>query len=84
MATDNKQAHESPYPSWYHSLHAYSRASDDLRRQAELMRQRGKAIRIESDALAKWVSCFSFSIPHNVIADNTTFDDFDAQLHIWG
>ncbi|VDK41052.1 unnamed protein product [Taenia asiatica] len=54
MATDNKQAHESPYPSWYHSLHAYSRASDDLRRQAELMRQRGKAIRIESDALAKY------------------------------
>ncbi|CDS43478.1 tektin 2 [Echinococcus multilocularis] len=54
MATDNKQPHEYPYPSWYHSLHAYSRASDDLRRQAELMRQRGKAIRIESDALAKY------------------------------
>ncbi|VDM22921.1 unnamed protein product [Hydatigera taeniaeformis] len=54
MATDNKQPHENPYPPWYHSLHAYSRASDDLRRQAELMRQRGKAIRIESDALAKY------------------------------
>ena len=53
MATEDKQTHEHPYPSWYDSLHAYSRAADDLRRQAELMRQRGKAIRIETDALAK-------------------------------
>uniref|UniRef100_A0A5K3F8F9 Tektin n=1 Tax=Mesocestoides corti TaxID=53468 RepID=A0A5K3F8F9_MESCO len=54
MTTKNKLPHEHPFPSWYHSLHAYSRASEDLRRQAEKMRQRGRAIRIETDALTKF------------------------------
>ncbi|KAM7533465.1 hypothetical protein Aperf_G00000124671 [Anoplocephala perfoliata] len=54
MTTDNKKPKEIAYPSWYNSLHAHSRAADDLRRQAEFMRQRGKAIRLETDALAKY------------------------------
>lgn len=53
MATDNKKPNEVAYPSWYNSLHTHSRAAYDLRRQAEFMRQRGKAIRLETDALAK-------------------------------
>lgn len=50
MATDN----EIYCASWLNSLSIYSRAAEDIRHKAEILRQKGKALRIEADALAKY------------------------------
>lgn len=54
MTTETKEPHEKPFPSWYHQLHTLSRAAEDTRKEANKMRQRGRAIRIQADGLAKF------------------------------
>ncbi|VDO04613.1 unnamed protein product [Rodentolepis nana] len=50
MAADN----EIYCASWLKSVSIYSRTAEDIRHKAEILRQKGKALRIEADALAKY------------------------------
>ncbi|KAM3185839.1 hypothetical protein ACTXT7_005572 [Hymenolepis weldensis] len=50
MATDNAIYRAS----WLNSLSTYNCTAEDVRHQAEILRQKGKAIRIEADALTKY------------------------------
>lgn len=46
--------------SCLNSLSTYNCTAEDVRHQAEILRQKGKAIRIEADALAKLVFSKAF------------------------
>ncbi|VUZ53990.1 unnamed protein product, partial [Hymenolepis diminuta] len=50
METDNAISRGS----WLNALSTYNCTAEDVRHQAEILRQKGKAIRIEADALAKY------------------------------
>ncbi|KAG5454587.1 Tektin-2 [Clonorchis sinensis] len=54
MATLTKPEEKTDYPSWFTQLHAQSRAATDSRRASSEIRERSRAMRIETDAKTKW------------------------------
>lgn len=55
MATLTKPEFKRSYPTWFTQIHTESRAATDARNDSASLRDRSRAIRIETDSKTKYI-----------------------------